>query len=89
MERLTVKYPKYIVQAMDSPLTPLTQDEQEPGLGYQNTLVSIRIILKGYIFINTLILQVCEMCNVINGEFVLVNTESSHGFDSRRLLIEK
>lgn len=38
MEKLTVPHPKYFIQAMDTPLTPL--DEDEPGLGYQNTLVS-------------------------------------------------
>lgn len=38
MERLTVPKPNYVIQAMDTPLSPLEEDE--PGLGYQNTLVS-------------------------------------------------
>lgn len=39
MERLTVPQPKYTIQAMDTPLV-MDNDEDQRGLGYQNTLVS-------------------------------------------------
>lgn len=39
MERLTVPEPKYTIQAMDTPLV-MDNDEDQRGLGYQNTLVS-------------------------------------------------
>lgn len=38
MERLTVPEPKYMIQAMDTPLV-MDNDDDQRGLGYQNTLV--------------------------------------------------
>lgn len=38
MEQLTVPQPRYTIQAMDTPL--VMDDDDQRGLGYQNTLVS-------------------------------------------------
>lgn len=51
MERLTVPQPKYTIQAMDTPLV-MDNDEDQRGLGYQNTLVSFLLKkLQSFFFI--------------------------------------
>lgn len=59
MERLQLPNTNYIVQAMDAPLSPMENDEDEPGLGYQNTLVSIELQLSDYFIIS------CILCILI------------------------